>query len=203
MTPDLTFQGKLIIIDLPTLSYGRNGQIVQTVWKYLFQKVVQGRRYNAQETPIFIWLDECQQLVTETDRDFMNIARSYGVASVYLTQSILNLNHTLGEPSAKALLGAFQTYFFHANTDQLTKQWASERIGKPKQGDWGLSHNDQNQGNYSYSEKRQYLVDLYDYQKLQTGGPENQYEVEAFLHRQGQRFKETNHHHRKVVFGQY
>lgn len=134
VVPELTHQGAIIVMDLPTLVWHEAGALAQSIVKYLWQRAASARGEDPTNRPIFLWADECQHFVSDYDPLFQSTARACRACTVYLTQNLPGLYHHLKtdrpEHAARSLLGNFSTKIFHANTDEDTNRWAAEMIGK-------------------------------------------------------------------------
>jgi hypothetical protein len=133
LTPEDTFDGKWIIVDLPVQEFEEVGRIASIIWKYSFQKAVLKRvppNDGAYLRPVELFADECQTFVTRADARFQSIARSAGCCTVYATQSCESLREVLGNDDAvDALLGNLQSKFFCQNGSPDTNEWATRLIG--------------------------------------------------------------------------
>lgn len=131
VTPEDSFNGKIIILNLSIQDYRRQGEIAQQIFKTMWQLAVQRREVEEETLPSFLWVDEAQLFLTRFDQEFMTIARSARAATVFLSQNYPNYLARLGEISVvDSLLGNFQTKIFHQNIDASTNEWASNQIGK-------------------------------------------------------------------------
>ncbi|MFO0946445.1 MAG: type IV secretory system conjugative DNA transfer family protein [Planctomycetota bacterium] len=136
LTPEATENGAIILIDLPIKEFSQVGQFAQVLWKTAFQRSIERRNLKENRRPVFLWADECQYFVTSPfDMQFQTTCRAARVATVLLTQNISNMYAALGGSStgrveADSLFGNLNTKIFHANSDPVTNQWASELIGK-------------------------------------------------------------------------
>ncbi len=88
--PEDTFDGKIIIVDLPVQEYRLVGRIANLAWKYCFQIAVLRRMQPADREsflrPVALWADECQYFVSRFDPEYQATARSAGGCTFYLTQ---------------------------------------------------------------------------------------------------------------------
>lgn len=141
-SPEVTHQGKLVILNLPVKLYGEVGRFAQTIWKTIWQRATERRISlldisGQSQNPVFLWADESQYFVTREDATFQQTARSARAATVYLTQSISNYYAALGgessRPAIDSLLGNLQTKIFHANGDPVTNDWAEKVFSTWKQ----------------------------------------------------------------------
>jgi len=133
ITPEDTFEGKIIIVDLPIQEYRLAGKIANHVWKYCFQVAVLRRMQPRDGTflrPVFLWADEAQNFVSNFDAEYQAVARSAGGCTVYLTQNRESYRRVLkDDDSVDSLLGNLQAKFFCQNTGG-TNKWASEIMGE-------------------------------------------------------------------------
>jgi hypothetical protein len=111
--PEHTFDGKIIIVDLPVQEFRLAGRIANLVWKYWFQVAVLRRMQPADRQsflrPVFLWADEAQNFVSRFDAEYQAVARSAGGCTVYLTQNRESFRRVLGDDDAvDSLLGNMQ-----------------------------------------------------------------------------------------------
>lgn len=208
ITPEVTWQdGMIIILDLSVQEYMQLGRLIQGIWKYAFQRAVLRRNVTQWPRPVFLFADESHHFVSPYDYLFLSTARSARVAPVTLTQNINNLRAVLGQGAqaqADALLGMSQTRIFHANPDVATNMWAAETIGQ----DWSMTSNfganfGQQQGlNAGMTQGMHFRVNPIEFQRLRTGGPENQNQVDAIVFRGGRPWRSTGENYLRTVFQQ-
>lgn len=133
LTPEKSFEGKIIILDFAVKDYLVAGIYAQCIFKFLWQQVVERRNIKIHPRPVFLWADESQYFVNEYDTIFQTTARSSRAATVFLTQNISNYYAQMGgnESHSKvdSLLGNLSTKIFHCNNDAVTNEWASKVIG--------------------------------------------------------------------------
>jgi TraM recognition site of TraD and TraG len=127
--PEFTHNGAVILLDLPVHEYGKTGQFVQSIFKYVWQKATERRAKTENMTPVFLWADEAQFFINSHDVKFQTTARSSRACTVYLTQMLPSYIGSIGTMT-KSLLGNLQTKIFHQNGDEDTNKYASEMIGK-------------------------------------------------------------------------
>jgi hypothetical protein len=96
-----TFNGKIILVDLPVQEYRLAGRMAAMAWKWCFQLAVM-RRHCAPGTlhPVFLWADEAQNFITERDAEYQAVARSAGGCTVYLTQQREGIRRPKVAPTA-------------------------------------------------------------------------------------------------------
>lgn len=137
IVPELTFQGAVIVMAMPTLTWNEDAIIAQSLMKYLWQRAVLSRNSleeKQRERPVFLWCDEAQETVSSYDGEFQSICRGSKACTVYLTQSLPTYYSKMGgdnpRDAAHALVGKFNTHIFHANACPDTNEYASRIIGK-------------------------------------------------------------------------
>lgn len=197
-----TFDGKIVIVDLPISHYGTSGRLVQVIIKRLFQQALVQRHIEKNTAPVFLWADEFQNFTTQFDRSFMNEQRKYRGCTVFLTQTIGNIGDELHNiQQARNLLGQFQTAIFHANADHDTNEYAAMRMGKSYQTRTGLNANEFMGAGVSMTPTYAYEVEPIELMQLRTGGILNDGLVDAYVVKSGRPFT-TGSHFAKVTFQQ-
>lgn len=141
IAPEATFDGKIVILNLPVKEYGEVGRFAQILFKTIWQRAAERR--GSFGRPVFLWADEAQFFVTKYDMLFQQTARSARAASVYLTQSVVNFRAALDAGDATSisdsLLGNLQTKVFHANACPLTNEYAERLFGSELQATGNVS----------------------------------------------------------------
>jgi uncharacterized membrane protein YgcG len=137
VVPEMAFSGSVLLVNMPTTTWGFDGIIGNVLLKYFFQNAVVSRNSlakNFKERPVFLWSDEAQETVHSSDGDFISIARSSKCCPVYLSQTLPGYVAKIGgdnpREAAEGLVGKFQTQIFHTNACPTTNEWASKVIGK-------------------------------------------------------------------------
>ena len=199
LTPEDTIDGKIILIDLPYLTYERTGRDAQVMFKYIFQRAMLRRIIRPESMPTFLWADEAHYFLHSHDIQFQSTIRDFRCITVYLTQNLPNCilhfgGGDLGKTRFRALAGNLSTKFFHANSDVETNEYAADLIGKyyGYLGNEGRSTGESSSYNQGNSESLMYKIDPSDFTQLKTGGPDHNYLVQAYVHKQGKIFKSTN-----------
>lgn len=204
-TPEDTFRGKIIVLDVPTLVYQKTGAIAQAIIKYVWQKAVARRDVKKDPRPVFLWVDEAQQFVNSHDAAYQAIARSHHGCTVFLTQNLPSYYATMagraGEHEADQLLGNFQTLIFHQNSCPKTNLWAAERIARTWQGRTSFSTGPGGISS-SFSESPEFQVDPYAFTVLRNGGPRCEFQVDGILFQGGRTWQRTNKTFLKTTFSQ-
>ena len=187
--PELTHHGAIIILNLPVKEFG---QAAQVVYKYLWQQAVERRAVTHKTIPVFLWVDEAQNFVTEYDMQFQATARSTRACTVYLTQNLPNYYAVMGGTQSKyrvdSFIGNLQTKIWHANSDPMTNEHAAETIGRSWQlrqtstESYGADFFNVSSGN---NESFDYDVPPQTFTKLRKGGAPNDGVVEAIVFQNG------------------
>ncbi len=228
--PEDTFDGKIIILNLPVKEHNELGQFAQVLFKYVWQRAVERRippridRTQAEATirPVFLWADESQFFVNSYDALFQSTARSSRACTVYLTQNLPSYFAVFGGANSRAEVEAFVgnmvTKIFHANGDPTTNNWAADSIGRTRQMQYygGMSEtlarssgppggSNQSAGG---SQVVEYLVQPQEFTMLRTGGAECDLQVDGIIFQGGRRWivpgrdKPKTQNHLRHVFTQ-
>ncbi len=220
--PEDTFDGKIIIINLPVAEYRLVGRIANLAWKFCFQVAVMRRSppVNRDEflRPVFLWVDEFQSFLSKHDCEYQAVARSAGGCTVYMSQNIASFRRVLGNDDAvNSLLGNLQALFLCQNSGE-TNEWAARLLGER----WlqitstnaGRSHNDGvslggSDGSHSAgvarSEQRRYFVEPSVFTTLKRGGALHDFQVEAIVYNGGHLFRDSTGEllpYRRLTFNQ-
>ncbi len=204
ITPEDTFEGKIIIVDLPVQEYRLAGRIANLAWKYCFQVAVLRRTPPAGRTsflrPVFLWADEAQNFVTNFDAEYQAVARSAAGCTVFLTQNRESYRRVLGNTDAvDSLLGNLQAKFFCQNSGE-TNEWAAKLLGerwtKITSTNAGQSRNEgaqtpgdgSNSAGVARSDQRRFFVEPSFFTTLKRGGPLHNNQVEAIVYNGGHLF---------------
>jgi len=208
ITPEDTFNGKVLLLDLPLQQYQQVGRIAQFVIKYVWQRAALRRRADDSTPPTFLWSDESQNFISDFDPEFQAVARSARACTVYLTQNIGMYKKALGQGSenaVEAFLGNLQTKVFHQNSSTDTNEWAADLFAR----DWLTKRSSQagwSQGGGStsatQSQEMQHQVPPITFTRLASGGPQNNFIVEAVIYKGGATFRSTGGNFLKVEFQQ-
>lgn len=208
-TPEDTFKGRIIILNLPVKEYNELGQFAQVPFKFVWQRAVERRipagisRSQAEKTirPVFLWADESQFFANSYDALFQSTARSSRACTVYLTQNLPSYLATFSGANSRAeaesFLGNLQTKIFHANGDPTTNNWAADSIGRTRQVQYygGMSEGTGAKGgaggmNQSAggSQVFEYLIQPQEFTMLRTGGEESDLKVDGIVFQGGRRW---------------
>jgi hypothetical protein len=207
-TPEDSFNGRIIILNLPVKEYNELGQFAQVLFKFVWQRAVERRippgvhRAQAEKTirPVFLWADESQFFVNSYDALFQSTARSSRACTVYLTQNLPSYLATFSGANSRAeaetFLGNLQTKIFHANGDPNTNNWAADSIGRTRQVQFygGMSEGTGARGGGGMNQSAggsqvfEYLIQPQEFTMLRTGGEECELQVDAIIFQGGRRW---------------
>ncbi|RRA98643.1 type IV secretory system conjugative DNA transfer family protein [Larkinella rosea] len=207
LTPEDSLDGKIILLNLPIKLYHKVGRDIQVLFKYIWQRAMEKRNLTQNSWPVFLWADEAQHFIHEKDAEFQATARSSRVATVYISQNLPNYYACMGgaksEYRVKSFLGTLATKIFHANADLETNRYASELIGDIyfEEESQSTTVAENFSKTKSQSLKLERLVRPEEFVQLKTGGPLNNFLVEGYLHRQGDRVLK-GFNHVKMTFSQ-
>lgn len=181
--PEMTFEGKIIILDFPVKEYLASGIYAQGIYKLLWQQAAERRNPKEELLPVFLWVDESQLFLSDYDQIFQTTARSSKACTVFISQNISNYYSAIGgrDPRAKvdSLLGNLGTKVFHANNDAVTNEWAANTIGRDLINLSGISVG--NNHSSSLSQQLLYQVQPREFTVLPSGGPHNDFIVEGVV----------------------
>ncbi|MEZ6064112.1 MAG: hypothetical protein R3B90_00035 [Planctomycetaceae bacterium] len=83
--PEDTFDGKIIIVDLPVKEFAEVGQFAGVLWKFVWQRAVERRNLEEHPRPVFLFVDEFQHFLTSHD-------------SLFQTTAVVSCGHGLPDP---------------------------------------------------------------------------------------------------------
>jgi len=204
---DCYTKGSIILINLPVMIYEKAGQYAQMLVKYVFQKIWEKRDMKENERPVFIFADECQNVLLKSDADFLGASRGNRISTIYITQHLSAIYSNLGGVNSvdkgNHLLGNLATHIYHANGHQQTNQFAADQIGRYYMEDNSSSMSFGHDFSMSESSRYdlQYAVQPSEFMGLKTGGPENNFICEAYIVMQGKKFS-NGAHFKKIRFNQ-
>jgi hypothetical protein len=216
-SPDLMFEGKTILLNVPISKYGPSGAFLGAGWRFLTQQAVLRREAKPGDYINVIWSDEFQTTINNFDYQYLAQCRSHLGAMVCLTQSVPGLmaalkGHT-ARAQAEALLATFATKIFHA-CDPQTAEYGSSSIGKelttfcggsmgPEEDIWDAIGLGRSRLTGSFSEHVESIVQPSVFMNgLRTGGAANGYECDAIVVRSGEPFASTGQNFLRVTFSQ-
>ncbi len=210
ITPEVCFEGKIIVVNLPVRTYHKVGVMAQKLMKLMFQRTAeQADKNGTVRLPAFLWCDEFQTVAYDYDREFLATARSSAVASVFLSQNLPNIyeafgGQQVGENKAKALLANLNTKFFLANDDPITNTYAAELIGQKIYWRKNKGSSVGKEVNFSRGENQvfDHAVRPEDFHHLRNGGPKNLYQVEAYAVQTSRLFMASGSNVLKTIFDQ-
>ena len=203
--PELTFDGAIVVLDLPVKVYGAAGAVLQAAFKYVWQLAAESRDIKLHPHVAFLYIDEAHELVTEQDAFFLATARGARIATVLLTQNLSNYFSALGGEQGRhkveALLGSITTHVWHANGHALTNKWASDTMAEHTATRFGWSRDQTGRGSGSGTEMQEKKVPEAVFTELTRGGPPH-FISEAIVFQGGRRFNASGETFLRVGFRQ-
>jgi hypothetical protein len=192
--PDVTFDGAIIVLDLPTKVYGQAGVYVQSAFTYLWQIAAEQRDVKANPRPVFWFVDEAHELICNYTAEFLATARSARVATVLITQNKSNYLAAMGGEAGRhrvdACLSLMGTLIGHANGSAETNRWMSDVISEEIQTRMtyhgSREETGHNNGGGSESIGRKVLPS--EFTMLKKGGAQNDFVTEAIVYQTGASF---------------
>src|SRR5262249_23495377 len=134
--------------------------------------------------PAFLWIDEAQYFANGQDMFFLPTARSHFASTVMITQNLPNFFATIGGNNShdrvNSILGNLGVKIFHANDCPVTNSYAANVIGMTFQEKDSINFSAGGSGG-SVTEQMHYQVQPHEFTTLRTGGPLNDYKVDAFI----------------------
>jgi hypothetical protein len=208
--PEQSFEGAIIVLDLPVKEYDALGKYAQVLFKFIWQRAVERRDIEQYPRPVFLWADEAQFFVSSSDAKFQSTARSKRACTVYLSQNLPSYVDELGgerhKPAVLSLLGNLGTKIFHANSDTETNHYAAEIVGKSLQRRLSsqMSTQDSGMGNQGsgFAEIMDYELQPQAFTTLRKGGPDNDLRVDGIVYQGGRTWSATGKTYLPVAFEQ-
>ena len=202
---DMTFQGSIIIVDLPSSVYHEQGNLVTSMLYYLWQKDVMKRDLTKNNRMVFSFVDECQLTMNKYTVHFSSVCRSQQAMCIYATQSIAAIKVRLGHHSDH-LLDQFTNncgnIYMLSSTNPDTLKLFSDLVGKDYEMRMGFNAGmDSGNNSANASEDFRYILPEREFRLLATGGEMNNYCVQAVMISSGRTFS-NGETYLRVVFDQ-
>jgi hypothetical protein len=202
VTPEDTFNGKIIIVDLPVQQYRLAGRVANLVWKYCFQ-IASLRRIQPPAgsylRPVVLWADEYQTFTSAFDPEWAAVARSASACACFAVQNRESLVRVLGNAATvDSLLGNLQCVFACQNSSSSTNEYVSKLIGEEWRPVISISAGKTNpqseagsmlSSGVMSSEQRRYFVEPARFTTLKRGGPKHEHQVECIVYNGGSTFQ--------------
>ncbi|MGJ8562005.1 MAG: type IV secretory system conjugative DNA transfer family protein [Alphaproteobacteria bacterium] len=225
--PQMAREGKILIVNLPTLKFGPLGAAIQSVLKTQFGQALQADEVDDSTRPAVIVMDEYQNYINgESDSDLLATARSSRLVVIMATQDLSTLKGKIGnDDMAESIINKTGLKFLLANTSVPTNEWAAKLIGKTKKNNSSVTtsrgqnvggglNQSENSGAtsggegrsqsvvHSVSEYETYrIMPSYFSHGLKTGGSRDK-TVEMIVVANGKTFPETGEHWLKTTWSQ-
>ena len=134
---EMTHAGKLVILDIPVLQYGREtSRLMQIIVKLVCQRQWLSHAYKPGCcNGAMLVQDEFQMLMSRFENHFVQVCRGSAIVPIFSTQTILNLDEEMGEsqpgPKSKAFLNNLSIKIAHNSGGcPDTCQYLADTIGK-------------------------------------------------------------------------
>lgn len=206
--PESLDDGAVLLVDCPASVHGHVGRMLSICFKRLVKESLRRRTVRGDLTrPVMLCSDECQTYCTRDDADFFQVCRSNRIATVFLTQSIDNLEAVLGSQAhTDSLAGALTTHIYHC-TSGRTAEWIERRIAQTWRDMHSMNFPGAKDGvhsapGFSVSESLHAQVLASELTRLRTGGPLNHRLVDAIVFKPGRRFHASGAPFLRVQFEQ-
>lgn len=188
--PEMSFEGGIIVPDMPLKVYGQAGLIVQAAFTYLWQTAAEQRDMSGNPRGVFWFMDEAHELVNGHTSRFLATARSRRVAPILITQNLANYAAAFGSDGrqkADDIVSNISTKIFHANGHVETNEWASKTISDEVQTRYNFHGGGQQtgRGGGGGSESVGHKVLPAEFTMMKKGGPQNDFVTEAIIYRTG------------------
>jgi hypothetical protein len=194
ITPEACFDGRIVLLDIPTQELHLTAKLAAIAWKRSFQLAIM-RRHGPPGSlrPAFLFADECQNFLSPKDTEYQAVARSAGGITILLSQQISGIREAMGsDDKSENLTANLQTKVFCQNTGE-SNSWASSLIGERytnitniNVGRGGglqagvMAEASTNAGVSRHEEKRAW-IEPSAFQKLRRGGAAHAYLVDAVI----------------------
>lgn len=203
---DLTFEGKIIVLNIPPSVYYTEGNRVLGTFYYLWMKDVMQRDLSVSNRCVFSVVDECQLIVNDYMINFSSICRSQNCIVVYATQSLASIEVRLNRMNGKALVQQWMSNmgikYMLCATEPSTIDFYRNIVGKDYEYKVGFnaSMSTENHSSNAHEEYRDIIPEK-EFRLLATGGERNGFVVEAIIVCAGRTFDEDETYLR-VAFSQ-
>ncbi|MGY6517218.1 MAG: TraM recognition domain-containing protein [Lysobacteraceae bacterium] len=128
-------RGKRVGVNVPAHEYGTAGRLVQSLVKQRVTNKIKRRGGDkdwdkrGDQTQVIIMIDECQELITQTETTMLPIARSLGAYYVMATQNIDGLFAKIGRDATNQFCDNFRSWNAAGEVSEATLHWISQRLG--------------------------------------------------------------------------
>jgi hypothetical protein len=132
----MTFQGALIIMAMPALTWNEDGIVAQQLMKLIWQRAVLSRNELGRalrERFVYLWMDEAHYFINIHDEAFLSTCRSSRACVVAITQTLPTYYARMGKDktdAADGIVGKFGNQLFFSNICPKTNQYASSLLGR-------------------------------------------------------------------------
>jgi len=200
VTPDDALHGKIVIVDVSTKKFKSLGRVSNLIWKTSFKRAVERRGSDGK--PVFVWIDEYQELASPQDPAFQATARSQRCATVVLSQNYPGYEVVLKDKArVESLLANLNIKIFHQNGDPGTNEYGSKCIQSREKLKKTQNKSADGKVTYSTTKVREREVQPEVFVNLKSGGYRHNKHIEAIVAVPGHKFA-NNRAWKKVSFMQ-
>jgi hypothetical protein len=111
--PSIVLRGGIVGVNVPVFRYGIAGKIVQNLVRLRVATAIRRRAdypWEAMgETPVFLLMDEAQEVINEADGNMIAVGRSLGGRYVCATQNADSIQAKFGHDRADAVMDQFRS----------------------------------------------------------------------------------------------
>ena len=195
ITPAALNDGVSILVNMPFSELGPTARYVALGWKYIVQRYILKRQWDSRFFNVMV-MDEYQEAMTEFDANYLAQCRSHGGCMLCLTQTANSEYSRMPEHKANMLLSNFATHICHLG-DAKTETFISALLGHRKEamptipGDGNLYEAFNGKSNISVNFQYTPVLQpgFLQGSGMRTGGPGNDYCVDALVVTPGRAFK--------------
>jgi hypothetical protein len=136
IVPEMCFQGAIIVLAMPALTWNEDGIVGQQLMKFVWQRAVSSRNaleLRQRERFLVLWMDEAHYFINTHDEAFLSTCRSSRVCVVAITQTLPTYYARMGKDKSDAadgIVGKFANQLFFSNICPRTNQYASSLVGR-------------------------------------------------------------------------
>ena len=211
--PELSRQGKILLLDFPETQHGAMGKMVQRLYREVWFGAMLKTEVNEYTKPTFCYADELQGLVRLDDVERLAIIRDQRIAMIAATQSMsgLAIPTALADMNiVRSMYINFGTKIYCSTSCPETSKFFADGVGKhwvPHESKTTGSSINPETGKPQVTENTQislverYIVEPSELQRLKNGSPKHNFKVEAFVTKAFENAMPQNY--MKATFTQY
>lgn len=136
LDPTECLRGKIVGVNIPVFKYGTAARLIQALVKQRNTNLLKRRGDDpdwlkrGDQGPVIMMMDECQDLIGQTETDMAPVGRSLGARYVLSTQNVDGLFAKLGNNhAATQFLDSMRSFVAIGECSEATRHWMSQRLG--------------------------------------------------------------------------